>query len=486
MAGQARIRGKLTAQALAMGAAVWLAAAPALAQPRPAPAATPPAGAPVSFSELAQRLSPAVVNISTVQTVSTGESVPQFPPGSPLERYNDFFGRNNDGFTRQSSLGSGFVIDASGLIVTNNHVIEDADQIEVGFPDGLRLTATLVGRDPETDLAVLRVRHSAPLPVVRFGDSDAAAVGDWVIAIGNPFGFGGSVSAGIVSARNRDISAGRYDAFIQTDAAINQGNSGGPLFNLRGEVIGVNTAILSPSGGSVGVGFSVPSNLARQVVDQLTRFGETRRGWAGFNVQEVSPDIARSLGLPRPTGALLTRIEADSPASRAGLRVGDLITKMGGRDIADTRALARQIAATAIGTGVRVDFLRRGRPGNVNLVLAQAPGEAATTRPRDPVAQPAVSNALGIELAALTDDNRRRWRAPASLRGLLVQRVDPASPASGQLLVGDVIVELDNTLVTTPAETLARAETAGANGRPVFLQVWRDGAILFRGVRLRR
>ena len=403
-----------------------------------------------------------------------------------MERFNDFFGRNRDGLERVSSLGSGFVIDATGVIVTNNHVIEEADEIEVAFPDGLRLPATLVGRDPETDLAVLKVRHSEALPFVRLGDSDGAKVGDWVIAIGNPFGLGGTVTAGIVSARNRDINAGRFDEFIQTDASINRGNSGGPLFNLNGEVVGVNTAILSPSGGSVGVGFSVPSNLVRQVVDQLQRFGETRRGWVGISVQEVTPEIARAYGLARPAGALLSRVEADSPAAKAGLRVGDLVTKIATRPIEDTRALARRIAEASVGSGLVVEYIRRGRTTTVTMTVGKPPstGEESSTKPT-PVSS-AVSNALGIEFGPITDEARRRYRIPASVRGLLVQRVDGGSNASGQVLIGDVVVELDFESVTTPAAAIERAETVGKTGRPVFMQVWRSGTTVFRAVRTRR
>jgi len=255
-----------------------------------------------NFADLAEQLSPAVVNISTAQNLERSDR----GQGSPLEElFRDLYPQGRpDGPRQVTSLGSGFVISSDGYIVTNNHVIEDADEISVNFPDGLSLAATVVGTDSQTDIAVLKVAHDAPLPAVQFGDSDRARVGDWVLAIGNPFGFAGSVSAGIISARNRDINAGRYDDFIQTDAAINRGNSGGPLFNMDGEVIGVNTAIISPTGGSIGIGFSVPSNLASKVVAQLQEFGATRRGWLGVRIQTVNDEMAEALGLERPSGAL--------------------------------------------------------------------------------------------------------------------------------------------------------------------------------------
>ncbi|MEM7237035.1 MAG: trypsin-like peptidase domain-containing protein, partial [Pseudomonadota bacterium] len=289
---------------------------------------------PDSFADLAERLSPSVVNISTSQTVERpAEGAPQVPEGSPFEDlFRDFFDRRGQpqGPREVQSLGSGFVISSEGYVVTNNHVIADADEIQVNFPDGTSLEATLIGTDPKTDLAVLKVEPDTPLPFVRFGDSSISRVGDWVLAIGNPFGLGGSVSAGIISARNRDIQAGPYDDFIQTDAAINRGNSGGPLFNMDGEVIGVNTAIISPSGGSIGIGFSVPSNLAKNVVAQLQEFGETRRGWLGVRIQQVNDEMAEALGLDEAMGALVADVTAGGPAQEAGIEAGDVIIKFDG------------------------------------------------------------------------------------------------------------------------------------------------------------
>ena len=278
------------------------------------------------FAELAEALSPSVVNISAVQRMTEDEALPTFPPGSPLERFNDLLG---DGPRIANSLGSGFVIDADGIVVTNNHVIDEADEVEVTFPDGRTFPAEIVGRDPATDLAVLRIQADETFQAVPWGDSDAARVGDWVVAIGNPFGFGGSLTAGVISARGREIG-GRYDDYLQTDVAINQGNSGGPLFNMDGEVVGVNTAIFTPTGASVGISFSIPSNIAVTVVDQLLEYGETRRGWVGINVQPVTSDMARALGLPGPRGAIVSRVEEGGPAEAGGLRPGDVILAFNG------------------------------------------------------------------------------------------------------------------------------------------------------------
>ncbi|MCH2457328.1 MAG: trypsin-like peptidase domain-containing protein, partial [Henriciella sp.] len=313
--------------------------------------------APDSFSELARRLMPSVVNITTSQTVAPN-GMPEFPDGSPLERFNEFFGRDPEGFRREGSLGSGFVVSADGVIITNNHVIENADEINVIFASGRTLQAELIGTDVETDIAVLKVESEAPLPFVEFADSDAAEVGDWVMAIGNPFGFGGSVSAGIISARNRDIQSGRYDDFIQTDAAINRGNSGGPLFNLNGEVVGVNTAIISPTGGSVGLGFSIPANLVEQVAAQIIEYGKPRRGWFGVNVQGIDEGLAGAYGLDSTDGVIITNIDGEGPAATADFEVGDLLLPFDGKMIENVRGLTRIVAETEIGKRVRVDLIR--------------------------------------------------------------------------------------------------------------------------------
>ena len=310
-------------RAILSAIAVFALAAPALAQSR-----LPAEG----FADLNDRLSPAVVNIATSQRVQGVDDLPRFPPGSPMERLNEGLG---EGGAQITSLGSGFIISPDGVVVTNNHVIESADAIEVILQNGQHLEATVVGRDPATDIAVLRVHARAPLPYVEMGDSDSARVGDIVLAIGNPFGLGGSLSVGVVSARNRNIDAGRYDDFIQTDAAINRGNSGGPLFNTDGEVIGVNTAIVSPTGASVGVGFATPTSIVAPVVDQIVRFGETRRGWLGVRLANVTRAVADRAGYEGSNGAAVTRITPNGPAARAGLQTGDIVLRFNGRDIPD-------------------------------------------------------------------------------------------------------------------------------------------------------
>jgi serine protease Do len=433
------------------------------------------------FADLSDRLSPAVVNIRTSQNIQGG--LPTFPPGSPLERFNEYLG----GAPRmESSLGSGFVIDPEGVVVTNNHVIEGADSIEVAFPDGRTFDARVVGRDPATDLAVLRVSSDAPLPHVPFGDSDAARVGDWVVAIGNPFGLGQTLTVGVISARNRDIRSGSYDDFIQTDAAINRGNSGGPLFNLEGEVIGVNSAILSPTGGSVGIGFSIPSQLAVSIVDQLLSYGETRRGWLGVNIQRVSPEIAETYGLPAARGAIVIRVTEDSPAETAGLEPGDLILSYDGRDVTDDRYLTRMVADTEIGRRVAIEYLRERELmiATVAIERLQESGEdAAFESEGPPEAAGSFNTSLGITVAPLDLEARRRYGAPEDAEGVLVTYVEPGSDAAGKVRVGDVIEEIAWERVTSPAGAAELAQTAADEGRPVLLLINRGGQLVFESVR---
>ncbi|MCG8441378.1 MAG: Do family serine endopeptidase [Caulobacterales bacterium] len=433
------------------------------------------------FADLVERLSPAVVNIRTRQRID--EAMPAFPPGSALERFNEYFSGPQ---RTESSLGSGFVIDAEGVLVTNNHVIEEADDIEVAFPDGLVLNAQVVGRDPATDLAVLRVRTEETLPAVPFGDSDSARVGEWVVAIGNPFGLGNSVSVGVVSARNRDIHAGRYDDFIQTDAAINRGNSGGPLFNMDGEVIGVNSAIFSPTGGSVGVGFSIPADLALSVVGQILEHGETRRGWLGVSIQEITPEIAESYGLDTVTGTLVRRVTEDSPAERAGLQQGDLILTYGGQEIADERTLTRLVAETLIGETVEIAFVRDGERLTTDAVIERLE-EGETDAPAEGGSGEAVAGSaetvIGVTVAPLTDGARREHRIGPDVEGVLVVAVEPASDAYGKIQEGDVIEEVAFERVSTPADAAARAEAEAATGKPVLLVVNRDGDLIFHSIR---
>jgi len=353
-----------------------------------APAIVPVRGAPATFADLAARLLPMVVNIATTETlkaIAPAPGMPNIPPGSPLaDLFKDFLGPGRAAPRHVTSLGSGFIIDPTGYIVTNNHVIADADQISVTLNDGTTLPAKLIGRDEKTDLALLKVSSRKPLPSAKFGDSDHARIGDWVIAIGNPFGLGSTVTAGIVSARNRDIEAGPYDDFIQTDAPINRGNSGGPLFDMDGNVVGVNSAIYSPSGGSVGIAFSIPSNLAREVTGQLRQFGQARRGWIGVRIQQVTADLAEGLGLPGTSGALIANVSPGGPAARGGIQNGDFITTFDGKTISDSRALSRVVADTPINKSVGVELVRKGRKMNVRVTVLRLNEKPTPPPPRTP------------------------------------------------------------------------------------------------------
>ncbi len=451
-------------------------------------AVAPAEGPPSSFADLAERLSPAVVNISTSQRVGEPDKAlpPGVPPGGPLDDlFRDFFERNQRGPRTVNSLGSGFVVDAEGIVVTNNHVIENADEIVVNFPDGTSLPAKLLGTDPKTDIAVLKIDTSDPVPFVPFGSSDAMRVGDWVLAIGNPFGLGGSVSAGIISARNRDINAGPYDDFIQTDAAINRGNSGGPLFNLKGEVIGVNTAIISPSGGSIGIGFSVPSDIVRSVVAQLREFGEMRRGWLGVRIQSVTPEIAESLDLKRAAGALVADVTAGGPAADAGIEAGDIITGFNGRTVETMRDLPRMVAESPVGAKVPVEVWRRGASTTLDVELGRLDeGEAvAAVAPEDAPAAASGKEVtvLGMTLESLTPARRTELGLADDLEGVLVSAVDNAGVAFAKgLRPGDVIVEVAQEAVRAPSEVAARVETARKGDRnSVLLLVQTAGELRF-------
>ncbi len=457
---------------LALGAgfgAVFGSVAPASAQEQERPA---------SFADLAERLSPAVVNISTRQSVGQAGGVrPPVPPGGQFEDlFRDFFERNQRGPRSVSSLGSGFVIDPTGVIVTNNHVIENADEIVANFPDGSSLPATLVGRDPKTDLAVLKVESPTPLVAVTFGDSDALRVGDWVLAIGNPFGLGGSVSAGIVSARNRDINAGPYDDFIQTDAAINRGNSGGPLFNMTGDVVGVNTAIISPSGGSIGIGFSVPARIATSVVAQLREFGETRRGWLGVRIQTVTPELADSLDLPEVSGALVADVTAGGPAADGGVEAGDVILTFNGQKIAAMRDLPRIVAETAVGSSAEVEIWRKGERRRLNVELGrleEGEGVVAALGGADPAP---VASMLGMTMEPLTADKRGELGLPDDVEGVLVTDVEAGSAAETKAVrPGDIIREVSQQPVRTPQDVTRLIEAAREDRRATVLLLLSNG-----------
>ncbi len=463
------------AGALALGLAA--AAAPLAMLPGATPAFARSANE--SFAPLVERVIDAVVNISASQTSAAARSVPgpsgpggpNAPPGLE-DMFKDFFNRRGDGQgpgpdgpqqRRSNSLGSGFVIDSSGIVITNNHVIGDANDITVNFADGTKLKAEIVGKDAKTDLAVLRVKPDKPLKAVKFGSSTGARVGDWVMAIGNPFGFGGSVSVGIVSAQNRQLQSGPYDNFIQTDAAINKGNSGGPLFNMDGDVIGVNTAIISPSGGSIGIGFAIPAATASPVIDQLREFGETRRGWLGVRIQEVDQDVADNLGLGRPRGALIAGVEEAGPAKAGGIETGDVILKFDGKDVKTSRDLPRMVAETPVGKAVAVDLIRKGKEVQISMKLGRLEdGEklASAVKPgADPNSSAGSPQALGLDLQPLTAELRRRFSIKDSIKGVVITRVDANSKAAEKrIMAGEVIVEVAQEAVSAPADVTKRID----------------------------
>lgn len=436
-------------------------------------------GAPESFAELAQKISPAVVNITTSAMIAgPANNRPMAPEGSPLEDlFRDFNGPGQRGPQRSEALGSGFVISEDGYIVTNNHVIESADEITIEFFSGKKLKAKLVGTDPKTDIALLKVESDKPLEFVSFGNSDLMRVGDWVMAMGNPLGQGFSVSAGIVSARGR-VLQGSYDDYIQTDAAINRGNSGGPLFNMDGQVIGVNTAILSPNGGSIGIGFSMSSNVVTKVVDQLKQFGTTRRGWLGVKIQDVSPEIAGAMGLEEAAGALVADVP-DGPAKDAGVRAGDVITRFAGQPVADAGDLTRRVADAPIGEAVPVIVLREGKTETLQVTLGRREDAEAVPVPASADAGdvgPKEMETLGLTLAPLDDEARARLGIEASAQGLLVLKVDPASDAAAKGLVeGDLITKVGQQTVARLQDLEDRIKEAKDGGRKSVLLLLRRG-----------
>src|SRR6202140_5000184 len=427
-------------------AAIWLGTASVLIS---APVSVPAlARGPDGIADVAEKVIDAVVNISTSQTVEAkggpagGEgrgATPQLPPGSPFEEFFDDFFKNRRGGPgsprgggdlqphKTNSLGSGFIIDTAGVVVTNNPVIADADEINVIMNDGTKIKADIVGIDKKTDLAVLKFKPPRPLVAVKFGDSDKLRLGDWVVAIGNPFSLGGTVTAGIVSAKNRDISSGPYDSYIQTDAAINRGNSGGPLFNLDGEGIGVNTLIISPSGVSIGIGFAVPSKTVAGVVDQLRQFGELRRGWLGVRIQQVTDEIAESLNIKPARGALIAGVEDKGPAKPAGIEPGDVVVKFDGKDIKEPKDLSRVVADTAVGKEVDVVIIRKGAEETRKVTLGRLDdgdkAVQASAKPPEPAEKPVTQKALGLDLATLSKDLRTRYKIKDSIKGVIITSV---------------------------------------------------------------
>ncbi len=390
-----------------------------------------------------------------------------------------------------TSLGSGFIIDPTGYIVTNNHVIDGAEEITVRMQDNTEYKAKLIGHDSKTDLALLKIDAPKPLPYVEWGDSDKARIGDWVLAIGNPFGLGGTVTAGIVSARQRDINAGPYDDFLQTDAAINRGNSGGPMFDVDGKVIGINTAIFSPSGGSIGIGFALPSALAKPVISQLRQFGHPRRGWLGVRIQSVTPELAEGLKMEKPMGALIAAVTEGGPAEKAGIRQGDVVVKFDGKSIDEMRHLPRIVAETPYDSEVPVVVVRQGKEITFQVKLGELDETAETkaadagTQPAKPKTPEAAKTILGLGLAEMSEPLRQRFNIADEANGVVVLTVDAKSNAATKgLKPGDVIVEVDQSSVATPADVETRVAAARANGyKVVTFLIYRMGDFQWVAVR---
>jgi serine protease Do len=470
--------------AICLGVASAVISAPALSVPALA-------RGPDGIADVAEKVIDAVVNISTSQTIEAkggGEgrgTMPQLPPGSPFEEFFDDFFKNRHGGPggpkggdlqphKTNSLGSGFIVDTAGIVVTNNHVIADADEISVIMNDGSKFKAELVGVDKKTDLAVLKFKPTKPLVAVKFGDSDKLRLGEWVIAIGNPFSLGGTVTAGIVSARNRDINSGPYDSYIQTDAAINRGNSGGPLFNLDGEVIGVNTLIISPSGGSIGIGFAVPSKTVAGVVDQLRQFGELRRGWLGVRIQQVTDEIAESLNIKPARGALIAGVDDKGPAKPAGIEPGDVIVTFDGKEIKEPKDLSRVVADTAVGKEVDVVVIRKGVEQTLKVTLGRLDdgdkAVPAAAKSQEPAEKPVTQKALGLDLASLSKDLRSRYKIKDSVKGVVITSVDtPSDAAEKRLSAGEVIVEVAQEAVSSAADVKKRVDQLKKDGKKSIL-----------------
>ncbi len=475
------------ALALIGGPLALAPAGPAFAQARP-----------TNLADLAEQVDDAVVNISATQTIEEkGSAIPDLPKGTPFDEMFEEFFKNHGGVPhpraqKAQSLGSGFVIDPSGIVITNNHVVGDANDIVVIFTDGRKLKAKVIGKDSKVDVAVLKVESDKPLKSVKFGDSDKARVGDGVMAVGNPFGLGETVTAGIISARNRNIDSGPYDDFLQTDASINKGNSGGPLFNMQGEVIGINTAILSPSGGSIGIGFATPSAAVQPVIAQLEQFHETRRGWLGVRIQPVDDTIAESLGLGTARGALIAGVEDKGPAKPAGLKAGDVIVKFDGKDIKESRDLPRLVASTSVGSTVDVVVVRNGQEVTKSVTLgrledgekvAEIPTEDNSSADESPV-----HKALGMEFSGITDDARKTFKIKDSVKGVIVTSVEPGSPAADRgLRPGDVIEEVNHQAVEKPVDLAKAIDAAKKDNakKPALLLVANgDGVARFVAVPL--
>jgi|HubBroStandDraft_1064217.scaffolds.fasta_scaffold06552_3 serine protease Do len=481
--------GLLATTVLAGGGFAWSATE----TPATAPLGLAPVVNQAGFADLAEKVRPAVVNISTTENVDqTADQgmpnfqgqMPNFPPNSPMgQMFRHFFeGQGQGRMAPAHALGSGFIVDPAGYVVTNNHVVDHAHQVKVTMNDGQSFTAKVVGRDEKTDLALLKIESGKPLPYVAFGDSGKERVGDWVIAVGNPFGLGGTVTAGIVSAHDRDLNHGPYDDYLQIDAPINPGNSGGPLFNQSGQVIGIDTAIYSPNGGSVGIGFAIPSSVATKVVAQLREHGKVERGWLGIAMQPLTPALASAIGHPEAQGVIVNKVMADSPASKADLQQGDVITAFNGEAIKDARELALQVANVAGGSDAKLTILRDGKQSIVNVEIGAQPVEQAA-------AQQDESNGgapVGMALTSLTHDAQQQLGLDPSVKGVVVARVTPGSKADQSgVQSGDVIVRVGNDRVTSPSEVSAKIHAAENDKKEaVPLLVMRDGSTYYLALQL--
>jgi serine protease Do len=458
--GSRRLAG--AAAAVAMGAVLFTMP---FAHARPAPD---------SFADLAEKVTPAVVNVSTTQSVDRSERRMQrfpFPEGSPFDEFlKRFFEQQSyrGDPAKMTALGSGFIIDPAGYVVTNNHVVGKADKIDVTLTDGRKFDAKLIGRDEKTDLALLKIESEKPLPFVSFGDSDKMRVGDWVMAVGNPFGLGGTVTAGIVSARGRDIHSGPYDDFLQIDAAINRGNSGGPTFGMSGEVVGVNTAIYSPNGGSVGIGFAIPASIAKPVIAELREHGRIDRGWLGVQIQEVTPEIASSLGLDAAKGAIVADVTPDSPAAKAGVKQGDVILSFDGQNIDRLKDLTLQVASQKAGDKVSLTVWRDGGKRELQAAIGRMPSDRIAQADGDSTAQS--RGALGLALAPLTPELRQRFGLEDGTKGVVVTAVRPDSPAAEiGMRPGDVVLKVNQTPVNAPRQVADQLAKARKDGRSTVL-----------------
>jgi serine protease Do len=496
-----RVRAAALATSVGLGLALSPLAWAETAQPAPLPEAAAPAASLPSFAPLVKKVLPAVVNISVTERagVALGEAQDQEAspdqggrqPGMPSSPFDEFLrkffeqqGRSFPNLPRRQlpqrmALGSGFIIDPAGYVVTNNHVVDNADKVTVVLQDGSKHVAKVIGHDAKTDLVLVKIDAKEPLPYVSWGDSNALQVGDWVLAVGNPFGLGGTVSSGIVSARGRDIHSGPYDDYLQLDAAINRGNSGGPTFNLNGQVIGINTAIYSPNGGSVGIGFAVPSSLAKPVIEQLKAHGKVERGWLGVQIQEVTPEIAKGLGIAKDQGALIADVTQGSPAAKAGLKQGDVILSFDAHAVNKVRDLPLVVAQTPVGRKAKVELWRNGKRESLDVTIGEMPENPQLAQNDQSGDQPQSAaedtSALGLKLAPLSEQMRKRAGVSKQVKGVVVTAVDDDSPlAELGIQPGDVIQQINQQPVTTPQQAEKKLKEA-KKGENVLLLINRHG-----------